>query len=199
VREEVSRDEGTSTFRRHERAVLSWRFWQEIPADEKVTLYRQGDWVDLCRGPHVPSTGVLKSFKVLSVAGAYWRGDANNKQLQRLYATSFPSQKELDEFLQRLEEAKARDHRKLGRELELFMISSEVGVGLPLWLPKGATVRRVLEEFIRGELVKRGYQPVYTPHIARTDLFKTSGHMTAYADSMYPVMSSEHENLCLSR
>jgi threonyl-tRNA synthetase len=164
---------------------------EDIPENEPITIYRQGDWFDLCRGPHLPSTGVLKSFKLLSVAGAYWRGDATKQQLQRLYGTSFPSQKELDEFLARLEEAKARDHRKLGRELGLFMLSPEVGPGLPLWLPKGATVRRVLEEFIRGELVKRGYQPVYTPHIARTELFKQSGHMTAYADSMFPTMTSE--------
>ena len=196
TREEVSRDQAHAIFANlgedYKLEIL-----QDIPADEKVTLYRQGDWVDLCRGPHLPSTSYMKAFKILSVAGAYWHGDASKQQLQRLYGTSYPSQKELDEHLERLEQARARDHRKLGRELGLFMISQEVGVGLPLWLPKGATVRRVLEDFIRGELVKRGYQPVVTPHIARTELFKTSGHMTAYADSMYPIMQSEHEEFVL--
>ena len=187
TREEVSRDEAHKVFadlgESYKLEIL-----QDIPADEMVTLYRQGDWVDLCKGPHLRSTGQIKAVKLLSVAGAYWRGDASNQQLQRLYGTSYPSQKELDAHMEKIEQAKARDHRKLGRELGLFIISQEVGTGLPLWLPKGATLRRVLEDFIRGELVKRGYQPVYTPHIARTELFKISGHMTAYADSMFPVM-----------
>lgn len=195
-REEVSRDEAKAIFEQMGEPY-KLEILEAIPADQTVTLYRQGDWVDLCRGPHVPSTGRLKAFKLLSVAGAYWRGDANNTQLQRLYGTSFPNQKELDAYLERLEQAKQRDHRKLGRELGLFMISSEVGVGLPLWLPKGAQLRRTLEDYIRGELLKRGYQPVVTPHIARTELFKTSGHMTAYAESMYPVMQSEHEEFVL--
>jgi threonyl-tRNA synthetase len=190
VREEISRDEAHKLFEELGE-TYKLEILQDIPADEKVTIYRQGDWFDLCRGPHVPSTGVLKSFKILSSSGVYWRADANNKQLQRLYGTSYPTQKELDQHLQRLEEAKARDHRKLGRELGLFMISPEVGVGLPLWLPKGTQLRKTLEDFIRGELVKRGYQPVVTPHIASTRLFETSGHMTAYADSMYPVMQAE--------
>ncbi len=190
TREEVSRDEAHKVFadlgESYKLEIL-----QDIPADEMVTLYRQGDWVDLCKGPHLRSTGQIKAVKLLSVAGAYWRGDASNQQLQRLYGTSYPSQKELDAHMEKIEQAKARDHRKLGRELGLFIISQEVGTGLPLWLPKGATLRRVLEDFIRGELVKRGYQPVYTPHIARTELFKTSGHMTAYADSMFPIMTGE--------
>jgi threonyl-tRNA synthetase len=190
VREEMSRDEAHKVFE-DLGETYKLEILKDIPADEKVTLYRQGDWVDLCRGPHLRSTGQIKAVKLLSVAGAYWRGDANNQQLQRLYGTSYPSQKELDAHMERLEQAKARDHRKLGRELGLFIISPEVGMGLPLWLPKGATLRRVLEDFIRGELVKRGYQPVYTPHIARTELFKTSGHMTAYADSMFPIMHGE--------
>ena len=190
VREEVSRDEARELF-----AGLGEDYkvelLEDIPADEKITLYRQGDWVDLCRGPHLPSTGLIKAVKLLAASGAFWRGDANNKQLQRLYGTSYPSQKELDEHMERLEQAKARDHRKLGRELGLFMLSPEVGPGLPLWLPKGATIRRVLEDYIRGELVKRGYQPVYTPHIARTELFKISGHMEAYKESMFPTMTSD--------
>jgi len=197
TREEVSREEAQRIFEElgdnYKLEIL-----QEIPAGETVSLYRQGDWFDLCRGPHVPSTGRLKAFKLLSIAGAYWRGDANNKQLQRLYGTSYPSQKELDEHMERLEQAKARDHRKLGRELGLFMLSPEVGPGLPLWLPKGAQLRRTLEDFIRDELLKRGYQPVVTPHITRTELFKTSGHMTAYAESMFPTMQSgEHEEFVL--
>jgi len=185
TREEVSRQEAGVLFADDEYKL---EILNDIPAGETVTIYRQGDWFDLCRGPHVPSTGALKTFKLLSVAGAYWRGDANNKQLQRLYGTSYPNQKELDAHIERIEQAKLRDHRKLGRELELFMLSPEVGPGLPIWLPKGAQLRKTLEDFIRDELVKRGYQPVYTPHIARTELFKISGHMTAYADSMFPVM-----------
>ncbi len=184
-REEVTREQARELFADDEYKL---ELLQDIPEGETLSIYRQGDWFDLCRGPHVPNTGVLKAFKLLSVAGAYWRGDANNKQLQRLYGTSYPSQKELDAHLERIEQAKLRDHRKLGRELGLFMLSPEVGPGLPLWLPKGAQLRRTLEDFIRDELVKRGYQPVYTPHIARTELFKQSGHMTAYADSMFPVM-----------
>ena len=185
LREEVSREEAGVLFEGDEYKL---ELLSDVPDGETITIYRQGDWFDLCRGPHVPSTGVLKSFKILSASGAFWRGDANNKQLQRLYGTSYPSQKELDAHIERLEQAKLRDHRKLGRELELFMLSPEVGPGLPIWLPKGAQLRKNLEDFIRDELVKRGYQPVYTPHIARTELFKISGHMTAYADSMFPVM-----------
>jgi len=193
-REEVSRDEAKVLFTDDQYKL---ELLNDIPEGETVTIYRQGDWFDLCRGPHLPSTGYIKAFKMLSVAGAYWRGDANNAQLQRLYGTSFPSRKELDQFLELLEEAKKRDHRKLGRELGLFVLSQDVGVGLPIWLPKGATLRKTLEDFIREELVKRGYQPVYTPHIARTELFKISGHMTAYADSMFPVMKSENDEFVL--
>jgi threonyl-tRNA synthetase len=196
TREEVSREQARELFANDQYKL---ELLNDIPEGETVSVYRQGDWFDLCRGPHVPSTGKLKAFKLLSVAGAYWRGDANNKQLQRLYGTSYPSQKELDQHLTRLEEAKARDHRKLGRELELFTLVPEIGPGLPLWLPKGAILRRTLEDFIRNELVKRGYQPVYSPHIARTELFKISGHMTAYADSMFPLMhgEGEHEEMVL--
>lgn len=194
TRQEVSREEAARLFADDEYKL---EVLNDIPETAPITIYRQGDWFDLCRGPHLPSTGKIKAFKLLSVAGAFWHGDANNKQLQRLYGTSYPSQKELDEHLTRLEEARARDHRKLGRELGLFIVSSEVGVGLPLWLPKGAMLRRTLEEYIRGELLKRGYQPVVTPHIARTELFKISGHMTAYADSMYPTMQHENEEFVL--
>lgn len=187
-REEITREQAAKLFKEDQYKL---DLLGDIPLDAPLTIYRQGDWFDLCRGPHLPSTGKIKAFKLLSVAGAYWRGDAANKQLQRLYGTSYPTQKELDEHMTRLEEAKARDHRKLGRELGLFTLSSEVGAGLPLWLPKGATLRRALEDFIRNELTKRGYQMVVTPHIAHTSLFEKSGHMTAYKESMFPTMVSD--------
>ncbi|HEX8463735.1 MAG TPA: threonine--tRNA ligase [Abditibacterium sp.] len=188
TREEVSREEAKQLFAddRYKLELI-----EDLPDEAQLTIYRQGDWFDLCRGPHLPSTGKIKAFKLLSVAGAYWRGDANNTQLQRLYGTSYPSQKELDEHMTRLEEARARDHRKLGREMGLFVLSPEVGAGLPLWTPKGNSIRFALETFIRGELVKRGYQIVTTPHIASTQLFITSGHMEAYKDSMFPTMTSD--------
>ncbi len=187
-REEITRDQANELFAGDEYKL---ELLKDIPEGDAISIYRQGDWFDLCRGPHLPSTGKLKAFKLLSVAGAYWRGKAENKQLQRLYGTSYPSQKELDEHLARLEEAKARDHRKLGRELGLFLLSHEVGAGLPIWLPKGATVRRALEEFIRTELMKRGYLPVYTPHIASSELFKKSGHIPAYEESMFPRLTTK--------
>ena len=168
-----------------------------LPADVPLTIYRQGTFLDLCRGPHLPSTGKIKAVKLLSVAGAFWRGDAQNAQLQRLYGTSYPTQKELDEHMARLEEARARDHRKLGRELGLFVMSPEVGAGLPLWTPKGAAIRHALESFIRSELTRRGYQMVVTPHIARAKLFETSGHMIAYADSMFPTMEKDGDRFVL--
>ena len=170
---------------------------QALPEGEPITIYRQGTFLDLCRGPHLPSTGKIKAVKLLSVAGAFWRGDADNAQLQRLYGTSYPTQKELDAHLERLEAARARDHRKLGRELGLFVLSPEVGAGLPLWTPKGAAVRHALESFIRSELTKRGYQMVVTPHIARAKLFETSGHMIAYADSMFPLMEKDDDRFVL--
>ncbi|MBN1911488.1 MAG: threonine--tRNA ligase [Pirellulales bacterium] len=160
---------------------------QEGLADqETVSFYRQGEFLDLCRGPHVPSAGAIGAFKLLSVAGAYWKGDASKQQLQRLYGTAWFDKKDLEEHLQRLEEAKRRDHRVLGKQLELFLIDPEVGSGLVLWLPKGATIRRELEGFIYGELIKRGYQPVYTPTIGRVHLYETSGHYPYYADSQFP-------------
>lgn len=151
-----------------------------------LSFYRQGEFIDLCRGPHVPSAGAIGAYKVLSIAGAYWKGDANNAQLQRLYATAFFSQEDLDEHLKKIEEAKRRDHRLLGKQLGLFAISQEVGPGLCLWLPKGAQVRSQLEEFIKHELRNRNYQPVYTPHIGRIQLYQTSGHFPYYMDSQFP-------------
>jgi threonyl-tRNA synthetase len=150
-----------------------------------LSFYRQGEFVDLCRGPHIPDAGKIKAFKLLSVAGAHWKGDASGKPLQRLYGTAFFSEKDLDAHLTQLDEAKRRDHRVLGKQHNLFHISQEVGPGLCLWLPKGATVRTLLEDWIKTELLKRGYQPVYTPHIGRVELYETSGHFPYYRDSQF--------------
>tara|TARA_R110000796_G_scaffold252645_2_gene390269 strand:+ start:155411 stop:157366 length:1956 start_codon:yes stop_codon:yes gene_type:complete len=156
--------------------------------DGSITFYQQGNFTDLCRGPHIPNTGFIKAAKVLSIAGAYWRGDEKNKQLTRLYGITFPKQKELTEYLHMLEEAKKRDHRKLGQELELFTFSQKVGMGLPLWLPKGAKLRERLETFMRKAQVKAGYDPVVTPHIGHKNLYVTSGHYEKYgADSFQPI------------
>ncbi|GAB4149656.1 MAG: threonine--tRNA ligase [Planctomycetaceae bacterium] len=150
-----------------------------------VSFYRQGEFVDLCRGPHIPDAGRIKAFKLLSVAGSYWKGDANNRTLQRLYGTAFFDKKQLRAYLERIEEAKKRDHRVLGKKLGLFQISNDVGQGLCLWLPKGATVRSILEDFIKQELLARGYEPVYSPHIGRVELYETSGHFPYYRDSQF--------------
>jgi threonyl-tRNA synthetase len=153
-----------------------------------LSFYRQGEFIDLCRGPHIPHAGKVGAIKLLSIAGAYWKNDANRKQLQRLYGTAFFNQKDLDAYLKQLEEAKKRDHRVLGKQLRLFTISQMAGSGLILWMPKGATVRGLLETFIKEELLKRGYQPVYSPHIGRLDLYRTSGHFPYYRDAQYPPM-----------
>jgi threonyl-tRNA synthetase len=150
-----------------------------------LSFYRQGEFVDLCRGPHIPSAGKIKAFKLLSVAGSYWKGDASNRQLQRLYGTAWFSKKDLKQYLEQLEEAKRRDHRVLGKKLQLFSIEPDVGSGLCLWLPKGATVRALLEDFIKNELLARGYQPVYSPHIGRIEMYETSGHFPYYRESQF--------------
>jgi threonyl-tRNA synthetase len=160
----------------------------ELKQYPSLSFYRQGEFIDLCRGPHIPHAGKIGAFKLLSIAGAYWKNDAGRKQLQRLYGTAFFSQKDLDAYLKQLEEAKKRDHRVLGKQLKLFTISPTVGSGLILWMPKGATVRGILEGFIKDELVKRGYQPVYTPHIGRLELYRTSGHFPYYRDAQFPPM-----------
>lgn len=155
--------------------------------EEQVSFYRQGEFIDLCRGVHVPSTGHLgKAFKLLSVAGAYWKGDAKREQLQRLYATAFFDKADLKEHLERLEEARKRDHRVIGKQLELFHIDPKVGLGLILWLPKGAVIRQTLEDYLKEELRQRGYEPVYTPNIGRVELYKISGHYPYYMDSNFP-------------
>jgi threonyl-tRNA synthetase len=156
--------------------------------DGNITFYTQGSFTDLCRGPHIPDTGTIKAAKIMNVAGAYWRGDEKNKQLTRLYGITFPKAKDLTEYLEKLEEAKRRDHRKLGKELELFAFSEKVGAGLPLWLPKGTALRERLEQFLRKAQVKAGYQPVVTPHIGSKELYVTSGHYEKYgADSFQPI------------
>jgi threonyl-tRNA synthetase len=160
----------------------------ELKKYPTVSFYRQGEFIDLCRGPHIPHAGKVGAFKLLSIAGAYWKNDQSRKQLQRLYGTAFFDQKSLDAYLTRIEEAKKRDHRVLGKQLKLFTVSQQAGQGLILWMPRGATVRHLLESFIRDELVKRGYQPVYTPHIGNLNLYRTSGHFPYYADAQFPPM-----------
>ena len=164
--------------------------------DGKITFYQQGNFTDLCRGPHIPDTSSIKALKIMSLAGAYWRGDDSRKQMTRVYATTFPKQSELEEYLKLLEEAKKRDHRKLGQEMELFMFSERVGMGLPIWLPKGTAVRTRLEDFMKNEQLRRGYQPVITPHIGKKDLYETSGHWAKYgADSFQPILTPSEGEL----
>ena len=156
--------------------------------DGSITFYKQGNFTDLCRGPHIPSTGSIKAIKIMKIAGAYWRGDETRKQMVRIYGITFPKQKELKEYLNLLEEAKKRDHRKLGTELELFMFSEKVGSGLPIWLPRGTQIRERLQAFLRGEQEKLGYKMVVTPHIANKELYVTSGHYEKYGeDSFQPI------------
>jgi threonyl-tRNA synthetase len=161
---------------------------EELKQFPTLSFYRQGEFIDLCRGPHIPHAGKVGAFKILSIAGAYWKNDSSRKQLQRLYGTAFFTQKELDAYLHQVDEAKKRDHRVLGKQLKLFTISQMAGSGLILWMPKGATVRGLLETFIKEELLKRGYQPVYTPHIGRLELYRTSGHFPYYRDAQFPPM-----------
>ncbi|MGZ1545130.1 threonine--tRNA ligase [Staphylococcus argenteus] len=194
-RKVVSREEAKALFSND---VYKLELIDAIPEDENVTLYSQGDFTDLCRGVHVPSTAKIKEFKLLSTAGAYWRGDSNNKMLQRIYGTAFFDKKELKEHLKMLEERKERDHRKIGKELELFTNSQLVGAGLPLWLPNGATIRREIERYIVDKEVSMGYDHVYTPVLANVDLYKTSGHWDHYQEDMFPPMQlDETESMVL--
>ncbi|HCU9897302.1 TPA: threonine--tRNA ligase [Staphylococcus aureus] len=194
-RKVVSRDEAKELFSNDEYKL---ELIDAIPEDENVTLYSQGDFTDLCRDVHVPSTAKIKEFKLLSTAGAYWRGDSNNKMLQRIYGTAFFDKKELKAHLQMLEERKERDHRKIGKELELFTNSQLVGAGLPLWLPNGATIRREIERYIVDKEVSMGYDHVYTPVLANVDLYKTSGHWDHYQEDMFPPMQlDETESMVL--
>ncbi|MDW7645740.1 MAG: threonine--tRNA ligase [Desulfuromonadales bacterium] len=182
-REEMTRDSAIELFRQMGESYKV-KLIEDLP-NETVSLYRQGEFVDLCRGPHLPSTGKIKAFKLTSLAGAYWRGDEKNAMLQRIYATAFPDKKQLKAYLDKLEEARKRDHRKLGRELDLFSFNDEAGAGLVIWHPKGALLRTVLEDFERKEHLRRGYDIVMGPQILRTDLWKTSGHYENYRENMY--------------
>ena len=194
VRHNVSRAEAFDKFKEDEYKV---ELLEAIAEDDQVSIYEQGDFFDLCRGVHVPSTGKIKEFKLLSIAGAYWRGNSDNKMLQRIYGTAFFTKEDLAAHLQMLEEAKERDHRKIGKELNLFMNSQKVGQGLPMWLPKGATIRRIIERYIVDKEIKLGYDHVYTPVMGSVELYKTSGHWDHYQDDMFPVMSMDNEDLVL--
>src|SRR5881227_849387 len=200
---EVSRDEALELGKKGRLAALNERnapskfkldIIENIPAGEKISLYRNGDFIDLCAGPHVMRTGNIGSFKLTSVASAYYRGDEKNPQLQRVYGTAFKTRKELDEYFTMLEEAKKRDHRKLGKELQIYVIDDDVGPGLPLWLPHGAAMIEELEKLAKETEFAAGYQRVRTPHIARESLYLKSGHLPYYAESMFPPMVLPFEN-----
>jgi len=185
-RQEISKDDAIAYFK--EKGDEYKLELLEDLKDGEITFYTQGEFTDLCRGPHIPDTGHIKAIKLMNVAGAYWRGDENREQMVRIYGITFPKKKELTEYLEMLEEAKKRDHRKLGAELELFMFSEKVGAGLPIWLPKGTALRSRLENFLKEEQLKRGYQPVITPHLGKKELYVTSGHYAKYGeDSFQPI------------
>lgn len=192
----VSREEALAIFTELD-DNLKLELIRDLPEDSVITMYDQGEFFDLCRGPHLPATGRIKAFKLLSVAGAYWRGDSKNKMLQRIYGTAFAKKAQLDEHLHFLEEAKKRDHRKLGKELKMFTFSREVGQGLPLWLPNGAKVRRTLERYIVDLEERLGYEHVYTPVLANVELYKISGHWEHYSEDMFPLMALDNEELVL--
>ena len=170
---------------------------EELPEGEEISFYKQGKFVDLCAGPHLMSTGKVKVVKLLSASGAYWRGNENNKMLQRVYGISFPKKSQLEDYLNLLQEAKERDHRKIGKELDLFMTHELVGSGLPMYLPDGATIRRILERYIQDKELELGYKHVYTPSLANVDLYKTSGHWDHYKEDMFPVMKMDNEEMVL--
>src|SRR6184192_3580380 len=199
---EVSRDEALELGKKGRLAALSERpepskfkldIIENIPADEKISLYRSGDFIDLCAGPHVMRTGNIGAFKLTNVASAYYKGDEKNPQLQRVYGTAFKTKKELDDYFAMLEEGKKRDHRKLGKELEIYIIDEDVGPGLPLWLPRGAAIIEELEKLAKETEFAGGYQRVRTPHIARETLYKKSGHLPYYAESMFSPIQLKRE------
>ncbi|WP_026690621.1 threonine--tRNA ligase [Alteribacter aurantiacus] len=196
VRQEVTREEAVG---RYEEIgdELKLELLEDIAEGEKISIYEQGEFFDLCRGVHLPSTGKMKKVKLMTINGAYWRGDSKNKMLQRIYGTAFEKQAQLDEHLKMLEEAKERDHRKLGKELGIFTVNQKVGQGLPLWLPKGATIRRTVERYIVDLEEKLGYDHVYTPILGSSELYKTSGHWDHYQDDMFPSMKMDNEELVL--
>lgn len=191
IRKTVSREEASRIFS-EDGEDYKIEIINGLPPDEKISIYEQGNWHDLCRGPHAPSTEYVKVFKLLSVAGAYWRGDERNQMLQRIYGTAFAKENDLKDYLNRIEEAKKRDHRKLGKELDLFSIQDDIGPGLVLWHPNGARIRRVIEDFWRAEHERFGYEILFTPHIARLDLWEKSGHLEFYQEYMYSPMEVEN-------
>ena len=193
---EVSREKAIDMFKEIG-DDLKLELIEAIPEGEQIAIYEQGEFFDLCRGIHVPSTGKIKAFKLLSISGAYWRGDSNNKQLQRIYGTAFAKEAELKDYLRILEERKERDHRKLGKELGIFTVNQKVGQGLPLWLPNGATVRRIIERYIVDLEERLGYSHVYTPVLGSSELYKTSGHWDHYQEDMFPPMEMDNETLVL--
>ncbi len=193
-REEISKEEALNRFKDDSYKI---DIINELPEGEVISCYTQGDFTDLCRGPHVDSVKECKNFKLLKVSGAYYKGDSKNKVLQRIYGVCFDSKEDLDKHLAALEDAKERDHRKIGKELELFMGHELVGPGLQMWLPNGATVRYELEKYIKDKEVKLGYNHVYTPYLASTELYKVSGHWDHYKDDMFPVMKMDNEELVL--
>ena len=184
----VSREEALKFFENN-REPYKVELINSIEDDKEISFYSLGEFTDLCRGPHLLNTSKIKAIKLLSIAGAYWRGDENNKMLQRIYGISFEKKKDLDEYLNMLEEAKERDHRKLGKELEIFMVNKDIGAGFPFWLLKGATIRRIIERYIVDKELKYDYNHVYTPIMANVNLYKTSGHWQHYKDSMFPPMN----------
>jgi threonyl-tRNA synthetase len=192
-RQELPREEAVRFFGEKKEIYKIDIIKHNIPEGEPISVYKQGEFVDLCKGPHLPSTDKAGSFKLVSVSGAYWRGKETNPMLQRVYGVAFWTEKELKEYLNMLEEAKKRDHRKIGKELELFMINEEVGGGLAIWLPKGAVIRKEIEDAWKEEHLKRGYQLVYTPHVGKEHLWQTSGHLSFYQENMYPRMQIEEE------
>jgi len=192
-REEIEREEAIKLFEKMREIYKIEIIKHDIPENEPISIYKQGEFIDLCRGPHIPSTGLAGAFKLISVAGAYWKGKETNPMLQRIYGVAFWEEKELKQYLNMLEEAKKRDHRKIGKELELFMIDEEVGGGLAIWLPKGAIIRKEIEDDWKKEHIKRGYQLVYTPHVGKETLWQTSGHVNFYRENMFPEMFIEEE------
>ena len=188
AREFLPRDQGLEEFKKEGDFMKCHFIEQFTKPDEKISIYKTGKFLDFCRGPHIPSTGKIKAFKLLNIAGAYWLGDEKNPQLQRIYGTSFFSKKELEDYLRNIEEAKKRDHRVLGKQLDLFSIQELAGPGLIFWHPKGSIIRKEMEDWMRSEYIRRGYSLVYTPHVARRQLWQTSGHEGYYAQSMFDVM-----------
>ena len=189
IREELSKEEAIKLFKQRNEPYKVEHI-EEL--EDSTSIYKEGDFIDLCAGPHLPSTGMVKHFKLLAISGAYWKGDENNPMLQRIYGVSFPKKSQLDDFLYKLEEAKKRDHRRLGKELDLFSVNEECGAGLILWHPKGALIRKTMEDFWRDEHLKAGYELVFTPHIARLDLWGKSGHLDFFVENMYSPIEMEN-------